>query len=146
MKDSIKVSGKLKLSYYDNDTLVHEEEHDNLVVNVGLNLLATGIATGTTTAMSHLAIGTSTTAASAAQTALVTEVARVALTSTTRTNNVIVYVATIPAGTGTGTITEAGLFSASSGGSMFSRSVFDAKAKLVTNSLVVTWTITIGAA
>lgn len=74
--------------------------------------------------MSHMAIGTGSTAAAASDTALGSQSARTTLTSTTVTDNDVVYVDTFPAGTGTGAITEAGIFNASSGGTMLCRTVF----------------------
>ena len=55
----------------------------------------------TASAMSHMAIGTGSTAAAAGNTALGSEAGRVALTSTTVTANAVAYVATFGAGTGT---------------------------------------------
>ncbi|MBT5235846.1 MAG: hypothetical protein HOM18_11165 [Candidatus Marinimicrobia bacterium] len=62
--------------------------------------------------MTHMAIGTGTTAAAAAQTALVTELERNAMTVSggTVSTNTIEYAATYAAGDGTGAITEAGIF------------------------------------
>ena len=62
--------------------------------------------------MTHMAIGTGTTTAAAAQTALTTELERNALTVSggTVSTNTIVYAATYAAGDGTGAITEAGIF------------------------------------
>ena len=97
----------------------------------------------TATAMSHMAIGTGSTAAAAGDTALGTESARTALTSTTVTNNEVVYVDTFGAGTGTGAITEAGVFNASSGGTMLCRTVFSVVNKGADDSMTITWTVTV---
>ena len=74
--------------------------------------------------MSHMAVGTGSTAAAASDAALGSELDRNALTSTTVTNNEVAYVCTYAAGDATGAITEAGLFNASSGGTMLCRTVF----------------------
>ena len=97
----------------------------------------------TKAAMSHMAIGTGTTSAAAGNTTLVTELDRNALTSTTVTNAAIAYVATYAAGDGTGAITEAGLFNASSGGDMLCRTVFSVVNKGSADSMTITWTITV---
>jgi hypothetical protein len=97
----------------------------------------------TTTAMSHMAIGTGTSAAAAGDTTLGTEAGRVTLTSTTVTANAVAYVATFGAGTGTGAITEAGLFNASSSGDMLCRTVFSVINKGAADTLGITWTVTV---
>jgi hypothetical protein len=52
--------------------------------------------------------------------------------------------ATFGPGVNTGAITEAGLFSASSGGTMFARKVFGVYTKEAGDTVVFTWQITIG--
>ena len=58
-------------------------------------------------------------------------------------NNTITYVATFGAGDGTGAVTEAGLFNASSGGSLLCRTVFSVVNKSSTDSMTITWVVTI---
>lgn len=119
---------------------------NNLVVNTGKNWFAKVLAGESFNSMTHMAIGTSSTSASASQTALVgTELGRVAVDSKTRTDNAVAVVATFPAGTGTGTVNEAGIFDASSSGTMLARVVFSgAVTKAADDELQVSWTITIG--
>jgi hypothetical protein len=57
--------------------------------------------------------------------------------------NTIEYVALFPAGTGTGTVTEAGVFNNSSGGTMLCRTVFGVVTKDAGDSMSITWTITV---
>ena len=83
------------------------------------------------------------TAAAAGNTALGTEAARQALTSTTVTSNAVAYVASFAAGTGTGAVTEAGLLNASSGGTLLCRTVFSVVNKGANDSMTVTWTVTV---
>ena len=87
--------------------------------------------------------GVARTAAAAGQTALVTEAARQSLTSTTVSSNTVEYVAAFAAGTGTGAITEAGVLNAASGGTMLCRTVFSVVNKGASDSMTITWTITI---
>jgi hypothetical protein len=54
-----------------------------------------------------------------------------------------VYVASFPAGTGTGAIVEAGLFNASSGGDMLCRTTFAVVNKGANDSITITWTVTV---
>lgn len=119
------------------------QEVPNLVVTTGKNFVASRIKDTTDAAMSHMAIGSGTTAAADGDTALGTELDRQALTSTTVTNNTITYVATFGAGDGTGAVTEAGLFNAASGGSLLCRTVFNVVNKGASDSMTITWVVTI---
>ena len=94
-------------------------------------------------AMTHMAVGTGTTAAAAGNTTLVSETDRNALTSTTVTNNEIAYVCTWAAGDATAALTEAGIFNASSGGDMLCRTVFSVVNKGASDSMTITWTVTV---
>lgn len=142
----IKATGQLNIKVTSADGSVkHDETVKNLVVTTGLGFIASRMKDATATAMSHMAIGAGSTAAAAGQTALVTESARVALTSTTVTGNQVVYLATFPAGTPASltAITEAGLFNAGSSGTMLCRTVFAAVNKDVSDTMSITWTVTI---
>lgn len=145
--EMIKAAGRLNIQIIDVDGKVKEEQTvDNLVVNVGLNFIASRMKDATDTAMSHMAVGSGTAAAAGANTALGTELGRVALGSTTVTNNSVAYVATFGAGVGTGAVTEAGLFNAGTSGTMLCRTVFGVVNKETTDTMAITWTVTIGAA
>jgi len=93
--------------------------------------------------MSHMAIGTGSTAAAAGNTALGSEADRNTLTSTTVSGATITYVATFGAGEGTGAITEAALLNASSSGTMLCRTVFAVVNKGSQDSMTITWTVTV---
>ena len=98
----------------------------------------------TATVMTHMGLGTSSTAATLAQTALVTAVGvRVALTSTTVTTSSVAYACTFGAGVATGAITEAGIFSALTAGTMLCRTVFSVINKGAADTLTITWTIAV---
>ena len=139
LNDGLKLTGKLTIAL--NNEVV--QEVPNLVVTAGKNFVASRMKDTTDSAMSHMAIGTGSTAAAAGDTALGSESARTALTSTTVTNNEIVYVDTFAAGTGTGAITEAGIFNASSGGDMLCRTVFSVVNKGASDAMTITWTVTV---
>jgi hypothetical protein len=144
IQDSIKVTGELKITVTNpNGNVTQETVIPNLVVTSGKDYIAERMKDATTTAMSHMAIGTGSTAAAAGNTTLGTESGRVALTSTTVTANAVAYVATFGAGTGTGAITEAGLFNASSSGDMLCRTVFSVINKGAADTLGITWTVTV---
>ncbi len=136
--DDLKLTGALTIAV--NDEIVQETE--NLVVTAGKNWVADRM-NDANAVMSHMAVGTGTTAAAAGQTALVTETDRNALTSTTVTNNAVAYVATWAAGDATAALTEAGIFDAASSGDMLARTVFSVVNKGAADSMTITWTITV---
>lgn len=151
MQESLKATGKVNIVIRDENGVVKEEINvDNLVVTVGKAFITsrmTGTASGV---MSHMEVGTSSTAADAAQTALVSAVSgsRTALTTSggtqttvTTTNDAVQYVCTFPAGTGTGALQEAGVFNASSGGTMLCRTTFATVNKGSSDAMTVTWTV-----
>ena len=145
INDSIKLTGEVRITVTNpKGSVTHETVIPNLVVTTGKNAIASRMKNNDTV-MSHMDVGTGTTAAAAGQTALVSAIssARVALTSTTVTDNAVAYVATFPAGTGTGAVTEAGIFNASSGGTMLCRTVFSAINKGAADTLGITWTVTV---
>ena len=139
IQDNLKMKGRLQVSL--NGEVVRDI--DNLVVTAGKGYVASRMKDASATAMSHMAIGSGTTAAAAGNTALGTELGRVSLTSTTVSSNVVTYVATFAAGTGTGAVTEAGILTASSGGTMLCRTVFSVVNKGSADSMTITWTVTV---
>ena len=139
INDNLKLKGHLNIAL-NGETV---KEVDNIVVTAGKGYVASRMKDATATAMSHMAIGTSSTAAAAGNTTLGSESARVSLTSTTVSSNEVVYVATFPAGTGTAAITEAGILNASSSGTMLCRTVFSVVNKGASDSMTITWTVTV---
>lgn len=122
----------------------------NLVVTVGKNYIANRMKDGTSgftqeDQMSHMAVGTDDTGALVANTALGSELARVALTTAggTVASNVVTYQATFNPGTGTGAIEEAGIFNAASSGTMLCRTTFAVVNKGADDTMSITWTVTI---
>ena len=139
ISDNLKLTGNLTIAV--NNEIVQETK--NLVVTAGKNFVASRMKDTTKAAMTHMAVGTGTTAAAAGNTTLVSETDRNALTSTTVTNNEIAYVATWAAGDATAALTEAGIFNASSGGDMLCRTVFSVVNKGASDSMTITWTVTV---
>jgi hypothetical protein len=119
-----------------------QREIKNLVVTVGKEFIAARMV-GTPTAMSHMALGSTNTAAAAGNTALGAELGRVALASSTVAGAVATYTATFPAGAATGAAVEAGVFNASSAGTMLCRTVFAVVNKGADDAMSVTWSITV---
>jgi hypothetical protein len=147
INEMVMAKGTLDVVLTGADGQVKENVHiPNLVVTVGKEFIAARMAdTGIPAQMSHMAVGSGTTAAANGDTALGTELGRVALTTAggSVANAVVTYEATFGAGTGTGAVTEAGLFNASSAGTMLCRTVFAVVNKGADDTLSITWTVTI---
>ena len=127
-----------------NDEVVREV--DNLVVTAGKGYVASRMesdVSGGSAIMSHMAIGSGSTSAAAGDTALGSQLGRVALTSTGISGAVLTYTASFAAGTGTGAVTEAAILNASSGGTMLCRTVFSVVNKGSSDSMTITWTVTV---
>jgi hypothetical protein len=141
VRDTIILTGKLSISL--NGELVRETK--NLVVTAGKTWIAARMK-DTSTVMTHMGIGTGTTAAVIADTDLETvKGARLALSVSggTPVANVITYAATFPAGAHTDAITEAGIFTAVTSGTMLARTVFAVVNKGASDSMTISWDITI---
>lgn len=150
INENLKLSGQLNIVLKDKNGNVKEERTEtNLVVQKGLEFIASRM-TGTSKAvMSHMALGSSNTTEAASQTDLGSILgSREALDSTTiptATKHKVVYVASFEAGDATGAVKEAGIFNAATSGDMLSRVVFDVVNKAADDTMTVTWTITLSA-
>jgi len=145
-QDLVKATGRLHVLLRNEETLVTREYwFDNLVVTVGKNWIAARMKDAPPTQMTHMAVGTSATAAAAGDTALGAELARVALSTAggTVAANVVTYAATFPAGTGTGALVEAGILNAVAAGTLLVRTVYAVINKGAADAMTVTWTVTI---
>ena len=144
--NKVNAIGTLSVVLKDSEGNTKEERQiNNLVVTSGLTYIASRMKDATATAMGYMAIGTGTGAAAAGDTTLGTELDRNAVSSVTATGAAIAYVTTWAAGDGTGAVTEAGIFNASSSGDMLARTVFSVVNKDVNDTLSITWTITLSA-
>jgi hypothetical protein len=144
--DELKITGSVNVVIHDESGKQKENfTIPNLVVNTGLAFIAARMKDDTLpTAMTHMGVGTGSTATAAGNTALGTQLgSRVSLTSTTVTSNSTAYVATFGAGVATGALTEAGIFNASTSGTMLCRTVFAVINKGALDTMTITWTITI---
>jgi len=141
MNDLINLVGEVEILL--NNEVVLEKK--NLIVQVGKNFLASAVINSSTSPFVGMAIGTGTTAANTADTTLETEIARAAFTSSSVSTNVVSLSNTYAAGTGTGSISEAGIFTNStSGGTVLSHVVFSSIGKGALDTLTINWTITVG--
>jgi len=147
INEGIKLRGDVALVLRDKDGNIKEQrEQKNLVVSSGLNYIVSRMKDATATAMTHMALGSDSTAAAAGDTDLGSILgSREALDSTTVNSNAVTYVASFEAGEGTGSVVEAGIFNAASGGTMLCRVVFGTITKEADDTLQITWTITLSA-
>ena len=142
--ESVNLKGNLEVILLDQNGIQKDyRKIENVVVAVGKQIIAARLVGNTIAIPSHMAVGTDSTAAATGQTALGGELGRVVLDSTTRVSNVLTYVATFPAGTGTGALTEAGILNASSSGNMLCRTVFGVVTKAAGDTVIITWNVTV---
>lgn len=147
MGDSQKIVGTVAWHYVDANGMPVPGTGGthNLVVTTGKNYFARRAINTADAVLGWLAVGTGTTAEAIGQTALVTETGRVPFDSAPSvTNNVITCIATVPAGTATGTLQEIALFNAASAGTMISRALTGALSKPAGMGITFTWTLTLG--
>jgi hypothetical protein len=150
INENLKLTGQLNIVLRDKDGNIKDQrEVKNLVVNAGLAYIASRMVGTSKSVMSHMALGSGTTAAAAGQADLVSILgSREALDSTTiagTNNEKVVYVSSFEAGDATGAVTEAGIFNAASGDDMLCRTVFSVVNKAADDTMSVTWTITLAA-
>lgn len=127
-------------------TITDQFEVPNLVVDNGKTYIAGKmIATSADVpvAMTHMAIGAGTASPVSTDFQLGSQTGRVLLAGALQDQNSITYTATFSAGTGTGNITEAGIFNASTGGTMLCRTVFPIVTKQAGDTISVTWKVTV---
>jgi hypothetical protein len=147
INEKLKLRGDVAIVLKDKNGNVKESRDiKNLVVTAGLTFICSRMAGASASVMSHMALGSGTTAAAAGQTDLVTLLgSRKALDSSTASTSTIIYVSSFDAGEATGAVTEAGVFNASTAGTMLCRTVFTVLNKAASDTMSVTWTITLTA-
>lgn len=148
--EKLGLSGRLTITLKDAAGNTKEvREVKNLVVNTGLGFITSRMVGTTDAVMSHMGLGSDTTAAAAGDTDLGSLLgSRKVFDSVTRTgssNESIVYVTTFDPGEGTGAVTEAGIFNASTAGTMLCRTVFPVVNKQASDTMQITWTVTLSA-
>jgi hypothetical protein len=142
--DNVSMVGQLDIILTDaHNNIKHHTVVPNLVVATGKAFLAKLLAQESVDAMSHMALGEGTAAANAADTALQTETARIAIDSQTRTDASVTFVAVYGPGV-TGSFTEAGIFNDDAAGTMLCRTVYGVITKTDTDFLTINWTVTVG--
>lgn len=148
LNEKLTVTGQVCIQIFDaQGNLKDTRDIKNLVVTTGKTFIASSMlkTTNSPAAMTHMGLGTGTTAAAAGDTALQAAIAgsRVTFSSATSASNVVTYVASFPAGTGTGAVTEAGIFNDPTAGTMLCRTVFSVVNKGANDAMSITWQITV---
>jgi hypothetical protein len=151
INEQLKLSGELSIVLKDKDGNVKDNRQvKNLVVDAGLAYIISRMTGTAKNVMSHMALGSGTTAAAANQTNLISLLgAREPLDTTTilgTKNEKVQYVCSFEAGDATGGVTEAGIFNAAADGDMLCRTVFPVVNKAADDTMTVTWVITVAAA
>lgn len=124
--------------------LVKRVKAKNLVVLAGRNLLRDLLA-GTGTAPTHIAVGTGTAAVADADTALQTQVYSDYITRRVQQSSAVKFQLFIPTTSANGySLTEAGIQAVlGATTTLFARIIFPAFAKNGSNTLTISWTISI---
>ena len=148
LNSQLKLKGELSIKKYSKDNkLVQQLEVPNLVVTTGKQHIATrvvGYTGSSASVMSHMGIGTSATIPVIGNTALNSQIARVELDSSTVSGTIVTYSATFGPGVGPGSVVEAGIFNASSAGTMLCHTTFPVVNKDANETIVITWNISVG--
>ena len=148
----LQLHGRVDIVLYDEKGLMKDERHlDNLIVDSGLEGVAYRIAPhdGIITPSNpwnYIGIGTGLTSPAPTDTALQLELARIqdpqAEYTITSGKQVKLQVSFDP-GVGTGVVSESGLFNAATSGDMLARQTFSPIVKGASDTLTVTWIITL---
>ena len=153
----LKISGKVDVSLRHADGTIEERHLDNLIVDSGLEGVASRIAPhdgsiNPSSPYNYIALGTSGSGVSGDQTSLVSELpfsATYARQQDTLASFVssgpkqLILSVTYGPAEATGTISESGVFNAATGGDMMARQAFSTINKGEGDSLTITWTITL---
>ena len=141
--EKIAPKGEVTLTLTKADGSVESQTVRNLVVQTGINYLASAILASQTPAFGYMAVGSSGTNPTLGDTALGAEITRIVFSNTTNTNGVVAITTIYGPGVGTGTISEAGIFNAASAGVMLARTTFTPYTKGALDTITINWTITV---
>lgn len=146
INDNLSVKGEVVITLTDeNGNLKARQEINNLVVNTGKAFIASRMVGTALGVMSHMALGSGTTAPALTDTALESLLGtrEILDSATTPASGVVIYTSTFEAGDATGAVTEAGIFNAATSGTMLCRTTFGVINKGASDTMSVTWTITV---
>lgn len=146
INDNLSVKGEVVITLTDeNGNLKARQEINNLVVTAGKAYIGSRMIGTSQSVMSHMALGSGTTAPAAGNTALESLLGsrEILDSSTNPASGVVIYTSTFEAGDATGAVTEAGIFNAATSGTMLCRTTFGVINKGASDTMSVTWTITV---
>ena len=144
-KSNVVLTGKLVIQKYnEQNELIYSEEFPNLVVTTGKSYLATRMHSNSADPIGYMAIGTTATTVDTTQTTLLNETARVALSNHETSGTGAAFTAVFGPGVGIGSIVEAGLFTASSSGTMLARTTFPVITKDSGETVSIYWVVSVG--
>jgi len=139
------MSGRLIIKKFnEKQELIYQTEVENLVVTAGKNFIASRIVSDSADIMDYMAIGDDATVSALPQTSLGNQRARVATSTASAVDNNITFTASFGAGVGTGSIQEAGIFNASSSGTMLCRTTFPVITKTSGETIAISWVVSVG--
>lgn len=146
LKSRIRLTGKVNIKKYeDNGDLIDNIDINNIIVTTGQNYIAQRILNNSTTAMTHMAIGSSQIPQTIDDTALYQEILRNSFLSTFVTGNQVEYVTTFaPPASISRSITEAGILNAATGGILLCRTTFPAVTQSTSQTIAISWIISVG--
>ena len=148
VKESLKVKGRVGIVLKDKDGQIKETRQiDNLVVDTGLEHIARRLEGTSTEVMTHMGIGNNsdgTTPTPAANDPQLTNQleSRKAVTKSV-SGKVVTYNATFGENESEGAITEAGIFSAETGGVMLCRVGFPVVNKGSADQMTISWEVSL---
>lgn len=151
LKDRGPIKGHLHLVLSDKNGKIKDERHFFNTITVRHDaVVADRMAGGAAALIDYMGVGTTSGGKTTASTALEAQIARVQNDSNTNSpgvdDNDVVHIATFPAGTGTGALIEAGLFTdAGAGATLMAYQDFSVVNKGAGDTLTATWTVTYGA-
>lgn len=148
MSDRVKMKGEWFVYLYGPDgELKNQKQGYNVVTTVGKEFLASflnsAVAGAATFTGKYIAIGTGSTAESASDTGMGTEVSRHTGTASYLSGQIFQVKATFATGSGTGAIVEYGLFSSNTAGTLLARDTESAINKGANDTLTVICQLTI---
>jgi hypothetical protein len=146
LKENIKLTGSVSVKLIGSDGVVKQEHTDhNLVVTVGKSYLAAWLVSASGAFMPYIGLGTGVSGPASGDTTLGAELSgggysRV-LGTLTSASNVWTNTVTFAPGNGTAAITEAGIFSAATSGTLFAHQVFPVYNKQAGDTMVIVWNV-----
>jgi hypothetical protein len=149
MTNQVNVSANVQVTIQDATTgaILAQQEHKNLVVSGGLDLIRDLLDGDSVAGLTHFALGIDTGAVSATQTSLGDEQFRDTVTQRTSNAQQLVVSYYLASGSAnSNTLSEAGLFNDASAGTMFARVLLSPGInKTASVAITFNWTINLGA-